>query len=446
MDEAVIKRIMPHDSLAERSVVGCMLTDKQSIDRAAELITKDDFYEKQYGLLFEAMVRLNNESKPVDVVTLRDKLNEMDVPEEVSSLGYLQDIMDLNFITVNIRQYATIVKERALYRKMIKTMEEISDECYDPGDSLNVIFENAEKKVFDIVQKRNTGDFVPIREIVAHALERMQKLSQKGGRITGIPSGFKDLDEKTSGFQPSDLVLVAARPSMGKTAFVLNVAQHVCLKENMCVAIFSLEMSKEQLINRLLSVDSMVEAEKIRNADFEGDDVRNIVESANRLAGSRMIIDDTPGITIGELQSKCRKYKLEMGLDMVIIDYLQLMGSSGRSDSRQQEVSDNSRGLKALARELDVPVITLSQLSRAVEKREDHRPMLSDLRESGAIEQDADVVMFLYREDYYKEDTENKNVTEIIIAKQRNGPVGKVKLSWLAKYTKFADLARDYND
>ncbi|MCR4924632.1 MAG: replicative DNA helicase [Lachnospiraceae bacterium] len=445
MDEAAIRRIMPHDSLAEQSVICCMMMDKKAIDKASEILAKEDFYEKQYGVVFEAMVSMNNEYKLVDVVTLQARLREMDVPEEVASLDYLQNVMTLNITVAKIEHYSNIVKEKALYRKMINALETVSAECYNPKDSMDTIFEDAEKKIFDIVQRRNTGDFVPIREVVAKALERMQMLSLKGGKITGISSGFRALDEKTSGFQPSDFLLVAARPSMGKTAFVLNVARYACIEEKLSVAIFSLEMSKEQLINRLLAVDSMVEAERIRNASFEGDDIRNIVESANRLAGSKLIIDDTPAISVGELRSKCRKYKLEFGLDMIIIDYLQLMSGSGRNDSKQQEVSDNSRALKALARELDVPVIALSQLSRAVEKREDHRPMLSDLRESGAIEQDADVVMFLYREDYYNPDTENKNVTEVIIAKQRNGPVGKIKLTWLPKYTKFADREIEYN-
>ena len=306
--------------------------------------------------------------------------------------------------------------------------------------------EDTEKRVFQLVQKRNTGDFVPIRQVVMNAMDKIEISAKNRGSVTGIPTGFTDLDYRTAGMQPSDLVLIAARPSMGKTAFVLNIAQHVAFKQNKCVAIFSLEMSKEQLVNRMFSLESSVDAQKLRTGQLNDQEWERLIESAGVIGRSNLIIDDTPGISISELRSKCRKFKLEHGLSMIIIDYLQLMSGSGRSDSRQQEISDISRSLKSVARELGVPVLALSQLSRAVEQRPDHRPMLSDLRESGAIEQDADVVMFIYRDDYYNHDSEKKGVSEIIIAKQRNGPIGTVELAWLPEYTKFANLEHSKRD
>ena len=345
--------------------------------------------------------------------------------------------------SANVRYYAEIVAEKATLRRLIRLNEEIANICYAGKDSLEVILENTEKKIFELIQKRNSSDYVPIREVVLNAMDKIEAASRNKGVVTGIPTGFIDLDYRTAGMQPSDLILVAARPSMGKTALVLNIAQHVAFKQKVTVAIFSLEMSKEQLVNRLFSLESKVDSQHIRTGNLSDSEWEKLIESAGIIGRSQLIIDDTPGISISELRSKCRKYKLEHDLKLVIIDYLQLMsGSSGRNDSRQQEISDISRSLKALARELSVPVIALSQLSRAVEQRPDHRPMLSDLRESGAIEQDADVVMFIYRDDYYNKDTELKGVAEIIIAKQRNGPIGTVNLAWLPDYTKFANIQK----
>ena len=327
-------------------------------------------------------------------------------------------------------------------RRLIKMNEAIADECYQGQEPLEAILERTEKQVFELVQNRGgNGEYVPIKQVVLNALEKIEKASKSKGTVTGIPTGFIDLDYKTSGLQPSDLILVAARPSMGKTAFVLNIAQHVAFKQNRTVAIFSLEMSKEQLVNRLFSLESYVDAQLLRTGNLKDSDWEKLIEGAGTIGRSNLIIDDTPGISISEMRSKCRKYKMEHNLELIIIDYLQLMSGSvgGRNESRQQEISDISRSLKALARELSVPVIALSQLSRAVEQRPDHRPMLSDLRESGAIEQDADVVMFIYRDDYYNKDTEHVNEAEIIIAKQRNGPIGTVTLTWLPQYTKFAN-------
>ena len=349
-----------------------------------------------------------------------------------------------------MKYYAEIVAEKSTLRKMIKMNEEIANACYLAKEPVEAIMERTEKKVFELVQNRNNGDFVPIKQVVLNALEKIEKSSKSKGTVTGIPTGFIDLDYKTSGLQPSDLILVAARPSMGKTAFVLNIAQHVAFRQNKTVAIFSLEMSKEQLVNRLFSLESYVDAQLLRTGNLQDSDWEKLLEGAGIIGRSNLIIDDTPGISISEMRSKCRKYKLEHNLELIIIDYLQLMSGSvgGRSESRQQEISDISRSLKALARELHVPVISLSQLSRAVEQRPDHRPMLSDLRESGAIEQDADVVMFIYRDDYYNKDTEHVNEAEIIIAKQRNGPIGTVTLTWLPQYTKFANSQRkqDYDE
>ena len=337
-----------------------------------------------------------------------------------------------------------LFRKRRCLRRLIKLNEEIANICYLGKEPLEAVLETTEKKVFELVQRRNTGDYVPIKDVVLSALEKIEKASKTNGSVTGIPTGFLDLDYKMSGLQPSDLILVAARPSMGKTAFVLNIAQNVAFKENKTTAIFSLEMSKEQLVNRLFSLESQVDSQSLRTGNLKDSDWEKLIESAGIIGKSNLIIDDTPGISISELRSKCRKYKLEHNLELIIIDYLQLMTGrvGGRSESRQQEISDISRSLKGLARELNVPVIALSQLSRAVEQRPEHRPMLSDLRESGAIEQDADVVMFIYRDDYYNKDTELKNVAEIIIAKQRNGSIGTVNLTWLPNYTKFANYLK----
>ena len=444
MEEALIKRVLPHSIEAEQSVVGAMLMDKDAIMTAAGIVSREDFYQTAYGILFEAMVELFNEGKPVDLITLQERLKEKDVPPEITSLEFARDLLTAVPTSANVKYYAEIVMEKSMLRKLIKLNEEIENMCYLGREPLEAVLETTEKKVFELVQKRNTGDYVPIKQVVLNALDKIEKSSKTKGTVTGIPTGFIDLDYKTSGLQPSDLILVAARPSMGKTAFVLNIAQHVAFRSNKTVAIFSLEMSKEQLVNRLFSLESQVDAQLLRTGNLKDSDWEKLIEGAGIIGKSKMIIDDTPGISISELRSKCRKFKLEQGLDLIIIDYLQLMTGrvGGRAESRQQEISDISRSLKGLARELNVPVIALSQLSRAVEQRPDHRPMMSDLRESGAIEQDADVVMFIYRDDYYNKDTDMKNIAEIIIAKQRNGPIGTVNLAWLPNYTKFANATR----
>ncbi len=443
MDEEIIKSA-PNNIEAEKSVIGSMILDMDAITVASEILTADDFYYNQYGVMFEAMTELMNEGKPVDVVTLQEKLSEKGVPEAVGGLNVIKDLVMAVPTSANIRHYAGIVRDKAVLRRVIAATEEISKECYLGKDSVEDILADTEKKVFNLVQNRGFSEYVPIKSVALDALKGISRAYQNKGNITGIPTGFTDLDYKLSGLQPSDLILIAARPSMGKTAFVLNIAQHVAVAKHVTTAIFSLEMSKVQLVNRLLSLESGVEAQNIRTGDISDGQWSKLVEGAEVIGRSSLIIDDTPAISIGELRSKCRKYKLEHNLGLIIIDYLQLMTGNGKTDSRQQEISDISRSLKSLARELNIPVIALSQLSRAVEKRDDKRPIMSDLRESGAIEQDADVVMFIYREDYYNRDieAEKRDISEIIIAKQRNGPIGTVRLAWIPKYTKFGNLER----
>lgn len=442
MEENIIKRILPHSVEAEQSVIGSMIMDSEAIMVASGIITGEDFYSRQYGILFDTMIEMNEAGKPIDMVTLQNSLREKDVPPELSSLEFVRDLLAVLPTSANVKYYADIVYEKALLRKLIHLNEEIANTCYAGKESLEVILEDTEKRMFQLLQRRESGDFVPIRQVVMNAMDRIESASKNKGSVTGIPTGFTDLDYRTAGMQPSDLVLIAARPSMGKTAFVLNIAQYVAFKKNLPVVMFSLEMSKEQLVNRMFSLESSVDAQKLRTGQLNDQDWERLIEGAGVIGKSKLVIDDTPGISVSELRSKCRKLKLEHGISMVIIDYLQLMSGSGRTDSRQQEISDISRALKSIARELNVPVLALSQLSRAVEQRPDHRPMLSDLRESGAIEQDADVVMFIYRDEYYNHDTDRKGVSEIIIAKQRNGPIGTVELAWLPEYTKFANLER----
>lgn len=447
MEEALIKRILPHSVEAEQSVIGSMLMGREAIMTASEMLTSDDFYQRQYGIIFDAILELSNEGKAVDVVTLQNRLREKDVPPEISEMEFMRDLLNTVPTSANIKHYAGIVSEKAILRRLIRLTEEIENECYLNREPVEEILDTTEKKMFQLLQQRDSGDMVPIRQVVMDTLENIEKASRTKGNVTGLPTGFTDLDYKTSGFQNSDLILVAARPSMGKTAFVLNIAQYMAFKKDLSVAIFSLEMSKQQLMNRLLSMESRVNSQSMRTGNLKDEDWSKLIESAGVIGDSNLIIDDTPGITVRELRSKCRRYKLEHGLDIIMIDYLQLMSGGGRgSDSRQQEISEISRSLKALARELNVPVVALSQLSRAVEQRPDHRPMLSDLRESGAIEQDADVVMFIYRDEYYHKDSEKKNQAEIIIAKQRNGPIGTVELVWLPDYTKFGNKEHSPKD
>ncbi|MEE3437864.1 MAG: replicative DNA helicase [Lachnospiraceae bacterium] len=441
MEEALVRRIPPHSLEAEKSVIGSMLMGKEAVMTAVEILDKEDFYERSYGLIFDAMRELAEEGRPVDVITLEDRLKEKDVPPEIADMSFVRDTLAAVPTSANVRYYANIVAEKALLRRIIRVTSDIENDCYLGKSDIGEILEKTERTVFGVLQQKSTGEYVPIRDVVLAALTRIEEASRSKGHVTGLPTGFIDLDNKTSGLQKSDFILIAARPSMGKTAFVLNIAEYMAFRQNIPCAIFSLEMSKDQLMNRLFALESRVNAQALRTGNLKDDEWEKLVEGAGVISNSHLIIDDTPGINLQEFRSRARKYKLDHDIQIIFIDYLQLMaGNGGRSDNRQQEISDISRALKSLARELNIPIVALSQLNRAVETRDDHRPMLSDLRESGAIEQDADVVMFIYRDDYYHKDTEEKGVAEIIIAKQRNGPIGTVKLVWLPEYTKFANM------
>ena len=444
LDEELIKRILPHDQAAESSVIGSMMMDPEAISVAQKYLSPDDFYQKSFGLLFSAIVSLDNEGQPVDSVTIQNRLREMDAPENIATDSYLAQLVTAVPTSTNIEYYAKIVADKSRLRIMIRTMESLTNSCYLNRESVQALMAETEEKMFRVLQTKESQDYVPIQDVVMEEISKISAAARQNSSVTGLSTGFADLDFKTSGFQPSDLILIAARPSMGKTAFALNIGDYMAIRQHKNVAIFSLEMSKGQLVRRLFAQEANIDAQKLRNGNLASTEWDSLIAGADMIGKSGLIIDDTPGITVPEMRSKCRRYKLEQGLDIIIIDYLQLMsGSSKRSsDSRQQEISEISRSLKGLARELNVPVVALSQLSRAVEQRPDHRPVLSDLRESGAIEQDADVVMFLYREDYYKPDTERKGIADCIIAKQRNGPLGDVELAWLPEYTKFASIER----
>lgn len=440
MDEAFIKKIQPNSMEAEQSVIGAMIMDRDAIADVSDIVTKEDFYQKQNGILFESMSELYKEGKPVDLVTLQNKLKEKDVPESMKSLEFIRDLLEAVPTSANAKQYAQIVKEKSTLRKLIRVTEEITKDCYLGKEEVPLILEKTEKDVFGLLQEASgREDFVSIDQVVLNTLESIEEAAASDGRITGVATGFDDLDFKLTGLHPSELIMVAARPAMGKTTFVLNIAQHAAVRKNVPTAIFSLEMSKEQLVTRMISMEAMVDSQAIRTGELQETEWEKIMESAGTIGRSPLIIDDTPGITVAELRSKCRRYKQTYGLGLIIIDYLQLMSGGKKSESRQQEISEISRSLKALAREMDAPVIALSQLSRMVEQRKPPKPVLSDLRESGSIEQDADVVMFIYRDDYYNEDSEKKGLAEIIVAKQRNGSTGSVELVWLGQYTKFGN-------
>lgn len=443
MEETLLKRILPHSIEAEQSVIGSMLMDKDAVIVALDMISSEDFYSRQYAILYETMLELFNEGKEMDLVVIQDRLREKNVAPELSSLDFIKEIITTVPTSANIKYYATIVKEKSTLRKLIKLNEDIANSCYVGSDSLEDILARTEKDIFELLQSRTAKYIRPIEDIAKNVLYRIEAASRTRDVVTGIPTGFIDLDYKTSGLQPSDLVLIAARPSMGKTAFVLNMVQHIAMKKELPCMIFSLEMSSEQLVQRMIAMETGIDSQKLRTGNLNDNDWDPLIRGIVDVSDSKIIIDDTPGISVGELRSKCRKVKLEKGLSIVIIDYLQLMtGSSKRSENRQQEISEISRSLKALAREIKAPVVALSQLSRACETRPDHRPMLSDLRESGAIEQDADIVMFLYRDDYYHKDTEHPNEAEVIIAKQRNGPIGTVNLMWKPETTRFVNISR----
>ena len=441
MEDSLIKRIPPHSVEAERAVIGSMMMDAEAVQLAMEMLHAEDFYNGQYGVIFDALVKLYQQGVSADLVTIQEKLREMELPAELTSTSFIADIIDSVPTSANIRSYAKIVHDKAMLRRLIKVTEQVTADCYLDKQSLNDILDDTEKKVFDVVQQRNSGEFENIRDVVLRTLDEIEQASKQKGHITGLETGFRDLDFKTGGLHKSDLILIAARPAMGKTAFVLNLAEYIVLHSTKTVAVFSLEMGKEQLAKRMLAMHAKIDSQKLRTGALEDDEWGKLVDSVRLLGNSNLVIDNASGITATEIRSKCRKLKAQQGLDLVIIDYLQLMAGSGRrGENRQQEISEISRSLKVMAMELQIPVIALSQLSRAVEQRPDKKPMLSDLRESGAIEQDADIVMFLYRDEYYNPDTELKGQAEVIIAKHRAGPTGSIHLAWLGEYTKFANL------
>ena len=442
-----LAKIPPHDIDAEQAVLGSMLTDKDAVNAAIETLKEDAFYREDNRAIYQAIINLYSKSEPIDIITLKDELESMDKFEQVGGYEYLASLPDKVPTTANVKKYIKIVEEKAILRKLIKTANEIIELGYDPAEDVEDIMDNAEKKIFDIMQSKNQKGYTPIKDVLVESFTKLEELYNRKQHITGVPTGFVELDYKTAGLHGSELILVAARPAMGKTAFALNIATNAALRGNAPVAIFSLEMSKDQLVNRILCSEAMVDSNKVRTGKLEEDDWVKLAGAIGPLSESEIYIDDTPGISVMEIRTKCRKLKMEKNIGLVVIDYLQLVqGSNKRQASREQEISEISRSLKILAKEINVPVIALSQLSRAVEQRPDHRPMLSDLRESGAIEQDADIVMFLYRDDYYNKESEKKDIAEVIIAKQRGGQTGTVELLWMGNYTKFVNLEKRFDD
>ncbi len=438
-----VGRIPPHSVESEQSILGSILLDKDAIITVTETIQPEDFYKQAHKIIYECMMKLNNKSEPIDLITLTEELKKQGHLEDVGGISYITSLSTIVPTTSNVKYYADIVKEKSVLRKLIKVSNDILNLGYDSSTKVEDILEKAEKQIFDISQEKSSEDFKPINSVLMDAYDMIEKLYTNKEDITGITTGFEDLNNKTNGLQRTDLILIAARPAMGKTAFSLNLVQNAALKGSASVAVFSLEMSKEQLVQRMLAAQSHVELKKIKNGSLDENDWPRIIDAMSVLSNANIYIDDTPGIKISELRSKCRKLKIEKGLDLILIDYLQLMEGEGSNESRQQEISKISRSLKIIAKELNCPVIALSQLSRAPEQRADHRPMLSDLRESGAIEQDADIVMFLYRDEYYHPDSERKNIGEIIISKNRHGETGSVELVWLGEIQKFANKARE---
>ena len=439
-----MERMPPASVEAEQAVLGAMLLKPEAVTTAAEELSADDFYRETHRLIYEAMMELKDRTEPVDLVTLTEQLKKADKLAKIGGIPALSLIANSVPTAANVHYHARIVHEKAQLRSLISAATEIAGAAYESADEVEDIMDNAERRILAVSSGKRSKDFVPLQEILLDTLEQIDARYNNKGSITGLPTGFTELDHLTAGLQKSDLILVAARPSMGKTAFTLNIAAHVVLRAREPVAFFSLEMSKEQLVQRLLCSEGRIDSQRLRVGELEEKEWGDLIDTANRLSAAPLYIDDTPGITVMELRSKARRLKAEHGLSLIVIDYLQLMQgrASKNGDNRQQEISEISRSLKALARELNVPVIALSQLSRSVESRQVKRPMLSDLRESGSLEQDADIVMFLYREDYYDPETENKNITEVIIAKHRNGPVDTVDLTFLKQFTKFGNLSR----
>lgn len=446
MEENSIRRIQPNNKTAEQSVIGAMFMDRDVISDVADLLSKEDFYNPQYGVLYENMIELYNEGQQVDILTVSERLRMKDLPEDLSKPAFLLELINAVPTSANAGEYAKIVKDKSLLRKMIRLCEDTAKDCYLAHDKASHLLEDAEQKIFKLVQNsNNASDMTPINKIVIDVIGEIEEAARNKGKITGLPTGFVDLDNMLTGMHGGEFILVAARPAMGKTAFVLNIAHDLAVMHNTPCAIFSLEMSKEQLVSRLIAIDAMVDSKSMKLGNLSDDDWDKVIESTEAIARSPLYIDDNSAITISELRSKCRKLKQNNNIGLIILDYLQLMSSSRQVESRQQFIAEVSRSMKNLARELNIPIIALSQLSRAVDSRPDHKPVLSDLRESGSIEQDADVVMFIYRDEYYNPETTTKPQTaEIIIAKQRSGETGSVDLRWIGKYTKFADPEKHY--
>ena len=442
MEEAIIKRVMPHSIEAEQSVIGSMLMDREAVLVASEILKGEDFYQRQYGVVFDAMVDLFSRDEPVDLVTLQNELRARDVPEEVSSMEFVREILERVPTSANVKYYANIVAEKSTLRKLIKAAGEITELCVTETEEVPVVMDAAEQKIFDILQDKEQRDFVRVDEVIPQTFDMLLKLSQNSGTVTGISTGLSDLDKLSAGLHNSDLVLLAARPAVGKSALALNIAQYAASRGKVPTAFFALEMSKEQLVSRLLCAEALVDAGKMKVGNLDSNDWDRLNKAAKMYYNVPFYLDDTASISINEIRSKCKRLKQEKNLGLIVVDYLQLM-EGRKSESRQQEVSDISRSLKLMAKELDVPVIALSQLSRAPEQRADHRPMLSDLRESGSIEQDADIVMFLYRDEVYNENTEERNVAECIVAKHRSGSTGTLKMCFLGQFTKFCNLERN---
>ncbi|MEH7386152.1 replicative DNA helicase [Bacillus sp. JJ1521] len=447
MSDIFADRIPPQNIEAEQAVLGAIFLEPSSLTLASELLIPEDFYRTAHQKIFDAMLSLSDKGEPVDLVTVTSELADAKILDEIGGVSYLSDLAGSVPTASNIEYYARIIEEKSILRRLIRTATTIATDGYSREDEVDALLGEAEKNIMEVANRKNAGAFQNIKDVLVQTYDNIETLNNRVGDITGIPTGFSELDKMTAGFQRNDLIIVAARPSVGKTAFALNIAQNVATKTDENVAIFSLEMGAEQLVMRMLCAEGNINAQNLRTGSLTAEDWGKLTMAMGSLSNSGIYIDDTPGIRVNEIRSKCRRLKQESGLGMILIDYLQLIQGSGRSgENRQQEVSEISRSLKALARELKVPVIALSQLSRGVEQRQDKRPMMSDIRESGSIEQDADIVAFLYRDDYYDKESENKNIIEIIIAKQRNGPVGTVSLAFVKEYNKFVNLERRFDD
>ena len=434
-------KVPPQDIEAEQAVIGSMLTDQDAVSSAIETLKPEDFYREDNKIIYEAILNIYNRAEPIDIITLKAELSSMNKLEAVGGLEYIAVLPDKVPTTANVDRYIKIVEEKAMLRNLIKTANEILNMGYEPTEEPERVMDLAEKKIFDVMQKKSQKGYTPIKDVLVESFAKLEELYNQKQHVTGVPTGFIDLDRMTAGLHGSEFILIAARPAMGKSAFALNIGAYAATRANIPVAIFSLEMAKDQVANRILCSEALVDSNAVRTGELTDEDLSKLAETSGELSQAQIFIDDTAGISVMEIRAKCRKLKLEKNIGMVVIDYIQLVqGSNKRNGSREQEISEISRSLKILAKEINVPVIALSQLSRSVEQRPDHRPMLSDLRESGAIEQDADIVMFLYRDDYYNPDTDKKNIAEVILAKHRGGSTGTVELLWLGNYTKFANL------